>query len=406
MSSTELLRAGREHHHAGRLGEAEVFYRRAAELAAPAADARLNLGTVLLELGRLMEATEVLSRLVADHPELASGWVHLAGAIAPEGFAWEAHQAIARALKGKPDAQTLVAASMVLMTLEDPDAAETAVRRAVKMSPLNVAAWIQLGQILSANDQKLEAGEAYRRALAIEPANAMAAFFLAALGGANPAGTPLVATAPPEYVRGLFDGFAGRFDASLVDSLKYQTPQLLAQLLERRLKAAGGDAAGPLVMLDAGCGTGLCGPWLAGYRGRLVGVDLSRGMIAKAQARAVYDELITGEVVAELEKRPGSLDLIVAADVLVYIGDLVRLFAAAAAALRPGGMFLLSVEAGISADADFVLLPTQRFAHSMGYLRRLADSSGLSLRATEEAVIRQEKGKDVQGYLVLAERSA
>jgi predicted TPR repeat methyltransferase len=127
-------------------------------------------------------------------------------------------------------------------------------------------------------------------------------------------------------------------------------------------------------------------------------------MIARAQGRELYDELIVGDVVADLQRRPGTLDLIVAADVLVYFGDLSRLFAAAAAALRPGGVFLFSVEA--SAGADFLLLPTHRFAHSMNYLHRLAVCSALSIRTTEEVVVRMDKGSEVRGYLVLAEKSS
>jgi predicted TPR repeat methyltransferase len=403
MSSTELLGAGREHFRAGRLNEAEACFRRAAE-SESAAEAQLNLGMVLHDLGRLLEAAEVLGKLVVDHPNLAAGWVQLARVIAPEGFDWEAHQAINRALKGNPDAQTLVAASMVLMTLKDNDAAESAARRAVKLSPENVSAWTQLGQILAVKGEAADAAAAYRRALAVEPGNAVAAFFLAALdaGGDENQGAPVIA--PPEYVRALFDGFAERFDASLVGSLKYQAPELMGRMFAERHARRGDAPAKALTMLDAGCGTGLCGQWMAGYRGRLIGVDLSGGMIAKAQARAVYDELIVGEVVEELKKRPEALDLIVAADLLVYIGDLSRLFGAAAGALRSGGVFLLSVEA--CADADFMLLPTQRFAHSLDYLRRLADANGLNVQAVQEAVIRLDKGKDVRGYLLMAEKNS
>jgi predicted TPR repeat methyltransferase len=399
-SPTDLLRAAMDHHRAGRLDEAEAFFRRAAENDS-AGEARLNLGMVLHERGRLLEAAEVLSLLVADHPELAAAWVQLARVIAPEGFTWEAHHAIAKALKANPDAETLVAASMVLMMLEHKAEAESAARRAVEMSPENAHAWIQLGQCLAVSGRRPDAAAAYQRALTIEPDNAVAMFFFAALnGGGN--GAPAVA--PPEYVRTLFDGFAERFDGSLVGSLKYQTPRMLDRLFGRWLADAHADPAKPLVMLDAGCGTGLCGLWLTKHRGRLIGVDLSRGMIAKAKERGAYDELIVGEVVAELKKCSEELDLIIAADVLVYMGDLARLFAAAAAALRAGGVFLFSVEA--ATDADFLLLPTQRYAHSLNYLHRLAESNGLTMRFTEESVLRLEKGADVPGYLVLAEKKA
>jgi len=351
---------------------------------------------VLHDLARLPEATDVLGQLVVDHPDHAAGWVQLARAIVPQGFAWEAHGAIARALKAKPDTDTLVAISMVQLTMQDTAAAESTARRAVKLTPGSVYGWLQLGQILATEGKTAEALAAYRRALANDPQNAVAAFFVAAMG-ANEGAPPL--TAPPEYVRALFDGIAEQFDALLVGSLKYRTPQMLERLFSRWLEDKGKKE---LVMFDAGCGTGLCGLWLAKYRGRLIGVDLSRRMIAASELRGVYDELVPGEVVEELAKRPNALDLIVAADLLVYLGDLARLFTTAATALRPGGVFLLSVEA--TTDADYRLRHTQRFAHSLPYLYRLAAANNLAIQATDEGILRLEKGADVRGYLLLLEK--
>jgi len=399
-SATDLLRAGRENHRAGRLESAEALYRQAAQLDAKSVDARLNLGIVLHDLGRSVEAAEILGQLVVDDPKHSAAWVHLARTIVTEGFGWEAHKAIDKALRGKPDAQTLVAASMLLMSLHDDAAAESACRRALKLAPDSAAAWNQMGQLLAAKGQQVQAAEAYQRALASEPGNAIAGFFLAALHG-TAAAPPAIA--PPEYVRSLFDAFADQFDGLLVGSLRYRTPKTLHAMFTRFIQRSTAEPATSLTMLDAGCGTGLCGHWLSAYRGRLIGVDLSRGMLAKAKARDVYDELITGDVVEELEKRSGALDLVVAADVMVYFGDLSRLFAAAAAALHDGGVFLFSVES--IADADYLLLPTQRFAHSMGYLQRLAGVNGLAVRATEKVVLRLDKGADVHGYAVLTEKA-
>jgi predicted TPR repeat methyltransferase len=396
-SISDLLRAGREQHRAGRLEEAEVSYRQALELDPTNTDVRLNLGVVLSEMDRAAEGVELLSRLLAEHPKLAAGWAQLGRAIVSQGFVWEAHDAIRRALKNKPDAHTLVVASMVLTTLDDLTAAESACRRALKMSPDSFSAWIQLGQVLAADGRKPEAAGAFRRASEIEPENEVAAFYLASL---TPGADKMVA--PAEYVRKLFDGYADRFDGALVGELRYRVPELLDELYSRWLARSGVETPGELQMLDAGCGTGLCGQWMNRYRGRLVGVDLSPKMIAQSKSRDVYDDLIIGDIVAELEKRPGGFDLIVAGDVLVYFGDLAGLFAAAAKALRAGGVFLFSVEAG--SDADYVLRPTQRFAHSRDYLNRLAGASGMAVRVMEEATLRLEKGAKVGGDLVLAEK--
>ena len=396
-SISHLLQAGHEHHRAGKLEAAEQAFRNAMELEPANTDARLNLGVILNELGRVDEGVELLSHLVKDHPKLAAGWVQLARAIVPRGFVWEGHDALRKSLKAKPDSHTLVVASMVLVMLNDLAAAESACQRALKLTPDSFSAWIQMGQVLAADGRKPAAASAFRRASEIEPHNAIAAFYLASLTpGADKA------AAPPEYVRMLFDGYAERFDGMLVGTLRYRVPELLDGLFSRWFNCARGKNAAELTMFDAGCGTGLCGQWLAEYRGRLVGADLSPKMIEQARSRKVYDDLIVGDIVAELEKRPRGFDVIVAGDVLVYFGDLTQLFTAAANALRPGGAFLFSVES--TADADYLLRSTQRFAHSKDYLNRLASANGLAVRVIEEDRLRVEKGKDVRGYLVLAEK--
>jgi predicted TPR repeat methyltransferase len=404
MSVSDLLQEGRQHHAAGRVEAAEALYRHAVEQDPKGVDARLRLGMVLQDLGRLVEATEVLGQLVVDHPRLAAGWAQLARAIVPQGFAWEAHGAISRAMRAKPDADTLVTLSVLHLAMQDKDAAESACRRAVKMSPASVSAWMQLGQILAIRGKKPEAATAYQRVLEHDPGNSLAMFFLTAQRG-DPIGPDVSGTitiAPPQYVRALFDGCAERFDGLLVGDLKYRTPQMLDLMYSQWRDSHGPDATGSLQILDAGCGTGLCGLWLARYRGWLIGVDLSRRMMAEAQDKQVYDQLVPGDVVEELKTRPDALDLIVAADVMVYFGELGQFFAAAANALRPGGVFLFSVETAV--NGDYLLLPTQRFAHSIGYLDRLADSNGFALRVKEQATLRKEEGADVRGYLVLAER--
>jgi predicted TPR repeat methyltransferase len=87
--------------------------------------------------------------------------------------------------------------------------------------------------------------------------------------------------ASDDYVRRTFDHFADAFDENLRD-LGYRAPQLVAEALERH-RGAAGDVV-KLDVLDAGAGTGLCGPLLRDRAGTLVGVDLSSGMLEKARA--------------------------------------------------------------------------------------------------------------------------
>ncbi len=67
-----------------------------------------------------------------------------------------------------------------------------------------------------------------------------------------------------------FDSFAASFDSKLA-KLLYRAPALVAEMLAE----PDVEASKSLDVLDAGCGTGLCGPLIAPYARRLVGVDLS-----------------------------------------------------------------------------------------------------------------------------------
>jgi predicted TPR repeat methyltransferase len=203
---------------------------------------------------------------------------------------------------------------------------------------------------------------------------------------------PGIDKAPASYVEALFDGFAERFDHQLVDMLGYEAPALLADLVARHGQQF--DR-----VLDLGCGTGLAGPHLNRFGGRLTGVDLSAGMLAKAAERGGYDALIHGEAVAFLESHPDAFDLIMSADVLIYFGDLRPVFAAAAAALPPGGLMAFSTELG---QDGWTLLPSARYAHGDSYIRGAASSFRILER--QEIPLRREGADVTTGCLYLMER--
>src|SRR5215469_3878032 len=146
--------------------------------------------------------------------------------------------------------------------------------------------------------------------------------------------------AADRYIVKTFDQFADTFDDKL-QTLGYCAPELVVACVMHHPLYQSGRA----VVLDAGCGTGLCGPLLRSTAGRLVGVDLSQNMLERARARGVYDELHEGELTAFMSSRPASFDVIATADVLIYFGKLDEALRAAHAALRPGGLLCFSVEA-------------------------------------------------------------
>jgi predicted TPR repeat methyltransferase len=235
--------------------------------------------------------------------------------------------------------------------------------------------------------------EAFRAALAADSADALgAAGRLALLGRGEPPHD-----LPRAYVARLFDDYAQRFDRHLVGDLAYRGPALIAAAI---------DAAAPgrrfARGLDLGCGTGLAGAPLRARVERLEGVDLSAAMLAKARERGLYDALEAADIVDHLRRFGAAFDLIVAADALAYCGDLQPLFAAAAAALAPGGLFAFTVET--FAGEGYRLGETMRFAHAPAYVEASAAAAALSRLFVEAAAARREKGADVAGLMAVYAR--
>jgi predicted TPR repeat methyltransferase len=275
----------------------------------------------------------------------------------------------------------------------DWSAAADLYEQTLERAPNWAAAWFALGEARENLGDLDAAAQAFRETLAADPADAQGALArLALIGGDAPAALPQA------YVARLFDDYAWRFDKHLIKNLGYRAPALIAEALSaiapgRRFASA----------LDLGCGTGLMGEALHDRVGHLVGIDLSAAMIAKARDRNVYDELIVGDAVAPMRERPSAFDLIAAADVFVYVGDLAPLFAAVGTALTEDGLFAFSVEA---CEGDgFKLEPTMRFAHSRSYVEATAHRAGLLPLLIQFASTRRENGADAPGLICVFGRA-
>ncbi len=270
-------------------------------------------------------------------------------------------------------------------------AAADLLEQAIVMFPGWPPLSFHLGECLRQAGREKEAVAAFERYLDLDPQDHMGASVKLTILGAAPVPDSL----PEPYVRSLFDDYAARFDQALIETLDYKTPWQIRDLLlktepERRYPA----------LLDLGCGTGLAAEAIKGSFDVAVGVDLSQGMIFEAEQKAIYAELHVDSLEHFLSENTRTYDLVISADVLVYIGALEEVIAGMARAALPGGLVAFSVQR--LEEGDFILGADHRFSHSLAYIRSCLDKAGLELRAFEEGRLRKDGDRDIIGFTVLA----
>ena len=210
------------------------------------------------------------------------------------------------------------------------------------------------------------------------------------------------ARASDAYVRELFDGYASRYDVHMTEQMGYVVHKLLAQrvleLSPLRVRAV------PSRVLDLGCGTGLLGPELPGYE--LTGIDLSQPMLALAVGRN-YQRLVCAELGSFLsESAAAQFDAIVAADTIIYFGDVRAIMQQAARVLRSGGWLIFNVEAPSMPTLNgFEKTPVGRYGHETAYLERSAQDVGLVEISTQAIMPRREAGVAMTGFMFSAKRA-
>lgn len=338
----------------------------------------------------LAGAAEALEQVLAADPAHAAAHYQLGNVRRDLGDHPAAERHFSRALELAPGHAE---AHNNLGVLQEVSArAEQAVasyRRAVQAKPTLTQAYLNLGRLLMERGRRDEAAQCYRDAVASSDKPSIFVHLLAALDGRA------TAAAPADYVRATFDGFARDFDERLIGVFDYHVPEAIARSV-RRIRPFQPRSAD---VLDLGCGTGLSGAALAGIAKRLVGVDVSGAMLQEARARGCYQELAESEILDWMRAAAAQqFDVIIAADVLIYFGDLDPLFEQARRLLRPGGLFAFSIE--VCADADFRLQESGRYAQSAAYIERLATQHGFTVSLRADQPIR----KPIIGLLFVLSR--
>ena len=347
-------------------------------------------GLASFEDGRFADAETQFLASLKHAPGRASTLTNLAGTqlklARPNDALHTADQALAVDVD---NGDALFQRGNALAQLGRNEEALAAYERVLEIDPALGAAWSHRGGILRELNRLDEAAACFRRAMAHGADAELNGYYLAAVGAqASPA------TAPRQYVQALFDDYAGQFDAHLVGVLKYQAHEVLVRHLAKLGRGPFRSA------LDVGCGTGLCGPLVKPMAARLAGVDLSAAMLDKARALGLYDELAQADIVEHLRSTDRRHDLVLAADVFIYVGDLAPVFAALARVIEPGAVFCFSAERASPACQGFELLASLRYAHSEAYVRGLAAQHGYDVLKIVEEPIRKAEHSAIDGLFV------
>jgi predicted TPR repeat methyltransferase len=315
---------------------------------------RIAHGRVLLALGRVQEAVNVLreaGHLSPNTPELLLSY-----------------------------GEALAAAGALPAAIGE-------FQRAARLAPQDERAHLAMARLW------LEAGEADKALEALDAA--------CALGDVpddtaddirqRAAGIATGTRADAGYVKHLFNQFAADYDTRMQGRLGYAAPSILRQLAG--MLTSPGER---FDLLDLGCGTGLSGVAFQDLARSLSGVDLSPRMLEKARATDVYTRLAEGDVERLPPGFEGPFGIVLAADVLVYLGDLEALFATVRSRIAPDGLWLFTTERGEA--VDFELGPKRRYRHSEAYLRGLAERHGFDVSSLVECVCRFEAGTPVTSW--------
>jgi predicted TPR repeat methyltransferase len=373
---------------------AASLFERALQLAPGRPSVLMNLGASCVQLGRFARADECLRQALAADDQQCDAWVAWGVtqmALGDWPQALHCHER-ARAL-GADGADFCLRWGQCLAYAGRLPEAVQAFDQALVHAPHLAEAWSQRAHAQRDMGQTAAAIAGYQQALALGADSELHRYYLAALSPDQPA-----VNAPAAYVEKLFDQYADDFEAHLVGQLGYQGHSVLLQHLPA-------DPAARFERVwDLGCGTGLCGSLIRPRADHLIGVDLSSVMVAKARALGVYDSLHAQELVAFMQQTTEPADLVIAADVFIYVGWLESVFEALSPRVRSGGWLALTVE---EADPGFEvqLHSSLRYAHALSYLQKLAAQHGWHWAKVHRAPLRLDQAQPLMGAYVYLQKT-
>lgn len=383
---------------AGRREDALNVYESLLALSPQHLGARFQLGCLWMQRREDKKAIEHFSVIEQHYPEHHETLVNLGACYLRLSYLNEAKSRYVKAYQLDPhDLQVLFNLGVINGLQGRLKEAETFYIEALKIDPHFHDAHHNLGVIYLALGDSEAALLHFRAALRIQPDNEAVRHSINILSHQKN-----LSASPPEYIRSLFDSYAGHYDEHLIRVLHYEVPQHLFEMVQLFCQHKKIKMPPQWDILDLGSGTGLAGALFKPYSRQLTGVDLSGKMLSQAAQKRIYDDLIEADILTFLHDKITCYDLIIAGDVLVYFGDLDRVIAAIAASLKPGGLFVFNLEIG--EDKDYCMTDSGRFVHRRSYVDQLLEKHQLQLRQYNSTKMRIQDGKNVQGHFYLVQR--
>ena len=371
----------------GKLDEAIVSCQKALSLTPDYAEAYNNMGNALQEQGKLEEAIVSYQKALSLKPDYAEAYNNMGNALKGQDKLDEAIVSYQKALSVKPDyAEAYNNKGNALKGHGKLDEAIVSYQKALSLKPDYAEAYNNMGNALKEQEKLDEAIVSYQKALSLKPDYADASHLLSSLTGKT------TNSAPTEYVENLFDGYASKFDQSLVVDLEYRIPKLLTDII---IKEHGSGTLGSV--LDLGCGTGLTGLEIKDFCSNLEGIDLSKKMLELANAKNVYDQLSHSDIIEYLSNEELNFDYFISSDVFVYMGELSDVFRLIKSKNKRAGKLVFSTE---HTELDgFKLEKTGRYSHSKTYIEELCAKFEYTISHFSMVNLRKEKGQFLTGGL-------
>ena len=351
-----------------------------------------GLGIALLKENHWLEAKTIFKKMIALQPKYSMANYHLATAYLQLGEHKKALSHYLKQIENEKHLESYYNIGVLLMYQEHHRDAIDYFKKTLTLDPIYVDAHINIAAIYLKINQHKNAIEHYEKVLELKPNDLEILHILSALSEKK---SP--PKAPPEYIQHLFDHYALYYDQHLTKHLHYRVPEQLFQAIEVDINT---DMP-QWTVVDLGCGTGLCGEFFKGKVQELIGVDLSEKMLEVAKHKGIYHRLIHADIQTALTSFH-DIHLILATDVLMYVGDLDPIFEKVKAALKANGFFAFTVEK--TTRAPYVLQKNIRYAHSKTYIETLIKKYDFHPVRFDSIILRQQQHQPVEGFLVVIEK--